>query len=102
MDMTNSFFQMLMKPDDGWKTAATTPFRLYEWIVMPMKLHNPLLIHQQCVTAALQHLIGNICHMYIDDNVKKHKGSYMRCSDGPGSLVCGQFIFKPKVLLLLH
>jgi len=35
MDMTNSFFQTLMKPEDVWKTAVTTPFGLYEWIVMP-------------------------------------------------------------------
>ena len=69
MDMTNSFFQTLMKPDDMWKTAVTTHFRLYEWIVMPMGLHNSPPIHQCCVTAALQHLIGTICHVYIDDIV---------------------------------
>ena len=53
MDMTNSFFQTLMKPEDMWKTAMTTPFGLYEWIVMPMGLHNSPPIHQQQVTAAL-------------------------------------------------
>ena len=26
MDMTNLFFQTLMKPEDAWKTAMTTPF----------------------------------------------------------------------------
>ena len=67
MDMTNSFFQTLMKPDDMWKTAVTTPFGLHEWIVMPMGLCNLPPIHQHCVTAALWHLIGKICHVYIDD-----------------------------------
>ena len=67
MDMTNSFFQTLMKPDNIWNTAVTTPFGLYEWIVMPMGLWNSPLIHQYHVTAALWHLIGKICHVYIDD-----------------------------------
>ena len=47
MDMTNSFFQTLMKLEDVWKTAVTTPFGLYEWIVMPMGLHNSPPIHQR-------------------------------------------------------
>ena len=38
IDMTNSFFQMLMDPDDVHLTAVSTPFRLYEWLVMPMGL----------------------------------------------------------------
>ena len=69
MDMTNSFFQTLMKPEDLWKTAMTTPFRLYKWIVMPIGLHNSPPIHQQRVTTALWPLIGKICHMYIDNVV---------------------------------
>ena len=52
MDMTNSFFQTLMKPEDVWKTAVTTPFGLYEWIVMPMGLCNSPPIHQWQVTTA--------------------------------------------------
>ena len=56
-----------MKPKDIWKTAVMTPFGLYEWIVMPMGLQNVPLIHQCCVTAALWHLIGKICHVYVDD-----------------------------------
>ena len=39
------------------------------WIVMPMGLWNVPPIHQCHVTAALQHLIGKICHMYVDDVV---------------------------------
>ena len=69
LDMTNSFFQTLMKPKDIWKTAVMTPFGLYERIVMPMGLWNVPPIHQHCVTAALQHLIGEICHVYVDDVV---------------------------------
>ena len=58
LDMTNSFFQTLMKPEDVWKTAMTTHFGLYEWIVMLMGLHNSPLTHQWWVMAALWPLIG--------------------------------------------
>ena len=47
LDMTNSFFQTLMKLEDIWKTVVTTPFGLYKWIVMPMGLQNLPPIHQR-------------------------------------------------------
>ncbi|PSR72228.1 hypothetical protein PHLCEN_2v11903, partial [Hermanssonia centrifuga] len=34
IDMTNSFFQTLVHPDDIPLTAVTTPFGLYEWTVI--------------------------------------------------------------------
>jgi len=42
MDMTNSFFQTRVHPDDIHLTAMTTPFGLYEWLAMPMGLKTPL------------------------------------------------------------
>lgn len=53
MDMTNSFFQMHVHPDDIHLTAVTTPLGLYEWLVMPMGLHNSPAIHQCRMTTAL-------------------------------------------------
>ena len=38
IDMTNSFFQTRMHPDDVPLTAVNTPLGLYEWLVMPMGL----------------------------------------------------------------
>jgi len=67
IDMTNSFFQTLMHPDDVHLTAVNTPFGLYEWLVMPMGLRNSPAIHQRRVTAALQSRLGKICHIYLDD-----------------------------------
>jgi hypothetical protein len=67
IDMTNSFFQTRMHPDDIEKTAVTTPFGLYEWLVMPMGLKNAPAIHQRRVTTALHKYIGRICHVYLDD-----------------------------------
>ena len=53
IDMTDSFFQTWMHPDDIHKTAVTTPFGLYEWTVMPMGFRNSPAIHQHRVTSAL-------------------------------------------------
>jgi Reverse transcriptase (RNA-dependent DNA polymerase) len=67
LDMTNSFFQTRVHLDDIHLTAMTTPFGLYEWLAMPMCLQNSPPIHQWRVTAALRHLLGIICHIYLDD-----------------------------------
>jgi hypothetical protein len=69
MDMTNSFFQTCVHPDDIHLTAVTTPLGLYEWLAMPMGPHNSPAIHQRCMTAALWELLGKICHIYLDDIV---------------------------------
>ena len=69
IDMTNSFFQTRMHPDDIHLTAVNTPWGLYEWLVMPMGIKNAPAIHQRRVTAALREHIGKICHVYLDDIV---------------------------------
>jgi RNase H-like domain found in reverse transcriptase/Reverse transcriptase (RNA-dependent DNA polymerase) len=69
IDMTDSFFQTRMHPDDIHKTAVSTPFGLYEWLVMLMGFRNSPAIHQCCVTNALRPLIEKICHVYLDDIV---------------------------------
>jgi hypothetical protein len=67
IDMTNSFFQTRMHPDDIPLTAVSTPFGLFEWMVMPMGLRNAPAIHQRRVSSALQPYIRKICHIYLDD-----------------------------------
>ena len=68
IDMTNSFFQTHMHPDDIHLTAVNTPWGLYEWLIMPMGIQNAPAIHQQWVTAALCPFIGKkFCHVYLDD-----------------------------------
>lgn len=69
IDMTNAFFQTRMHPNDVHLTAVNTPLGLYEWLVMPMGLKNAPSIHQRRVTAALRHLLGKICHIFLDDIV---------------------------------
>jgi hypothetical protein len=67
MDMTNSFFQTLVHPDDIKYMAMMTPFGLYEWVVMPMGLRNSPATHQRRMNDALRAHIGTICHVYLDN-----------------------------------
>jgi hypothetical protein len=69
IDMTNSFFQTRMHPDDIPLTAVTTPLGLWEWTVMPMGLRNAPSIHQRRMMTALRPFLGKFCHVYIDDIV---------------------------------
>ena len=67
LDMTDSFFQTRMHPDDIKYTAVSTPQGAFEWLVMPMGFRNAPAIHQRCIAMALQKHIGKICHVYLDD-----------------------------------
>jgi hypothetical protein len=69
MDMTNSFFQTRVHPDNIHLMVVTTPLGLYEWLAMPMGLRNSPPIHQRRMTAALHKYIGKFCHIYMDDIV---------------------------------
>lgn len=67
IDMTDSFYQTRMHPKDIHKTAVSTPFSTYEWLVMPQGFRNSPAIHQRRVNNALRNLIGKICQVYLDD-----------------------------------
>jgi hypothetical protein len=60
-------------------TAMLTPFNLWEWVVMPMGMRNSLATHQCQVMLVLKDLIGQICHVYLDNiiiwssSVEEHK-----------------------------
>ena len=78
IDMTDSFFQMRVHPNNIHRTAVSTPFGTYEWCVMPMELWNSPAIHQQQVTGILRPFIRKICHIYLDniiiwsDSIEEH------------------------------
>ena len=84
MDMTNSFFQTRVHPDDIHLTAVRTPWGLYEWTVMPMGGCNAPSTHQRRMTDALRELIGTICHVYLDDiiiwsqTIEEHEANIAR------------------------
>jgi hypothetical protein len=69
IDMTDSFFQTRIHPDDIHKTAVSTPLGAFEWLVMPMGFRNAPPAQQRRMTTALRKHIGIICHIYMDDIV---------------------------------
>ena len=87
LDMTNSFFQTRVHPDDIPYTAVTTPFGLYEWLVMPQGGRNAPATHQRRMFNALRPLIGSICHVYLDDiiiwsdNLESHRRNVEKVLD---------------------
>jgi len=78
IDLTDSYFQTRVHPDDIHKTAVSTPRGLFEWTVMPMGFRNAPAIQQRRLESALREFIGKICHVYLDDiiiwssSLKKH------------------------------
>ena len=48
-------------------TTISTLFGLYKWTVILIGLYNVLATQQQRVTRVLRHLIGKICHVYLDN-----------------------------------
>ena len=110
IDMTNSFFQTLVHPDDIKYTATLTPFGLWEWVVMPMGLRNSPATHQRRVTLALKEHIGKICHVYLDDiiiwsnSLEEHqencakvlralRSAHLYCSPKKTTLFCTEIDF---------
>jgi len=78
IDLTDSYFQTRVHPDDIHKTAVSTPCGLFEWTVMPMGFRNSPAIQQRCLENALHGFIGRICHVYSDhiiiwsNNLQEH------------------------------
>lgn len=110
IDMTNAFFQTRVHPDDVHLTAVSTPFGLFEWLVMPMGGCNAPATHQRRMYQALRKHIGKICHVYLDDiviwsqNIAEHeqnvaiilqalRDANLYCSIKKTQLFCAQINF---------
>ncbi|KAK3247013.1 hypothetical protein CYMTET_43482 [Cymbomonas tetramitiformis] len=65
MDALWGFWQIPMSADDVEKTAMTTHFGAYEWLVMPMGLSNSPSTWQRMMTQYLGHL--PFCRVFVDD-----------------------------------
>jgi len=66
-DAVDGFWQMAMAPEDVEKTAFTSPYGSYEWLVMPMGLSNSPSSYQRRMQRALGHL--PFVRVFIDDCV---------------------------------
>lgn len=69
VDLAAGFWQIEMDPRDKNKTAFNTPSGHYEWNRMPMGLVNSPAVWQRTADVILEGLIGQSCHVYMDDIV---------------------------------
>ncbi|KAK3241869.1 hypothetical protein CYMTET_48393 [Cymbomonas tetramitiformis] len=64
-DAVDGFWQMAMASEDVEKTAFTSPYGSYEWLVMPMGLTNSPSCYQRRMQRALGHL--PFVRIFLDD-----------------------------------
>lgn len=68
MDLTNGFHQCRMRDEDIEKTAFTTPFGHYEWVVMPFGEKNaPATFVQLLAQDVLVDLVHDFIIVFVDD-----------------------------------
>ena len=79
LDIISAFNNLRIKEGDEWKTAFTTRYGLYEYLVMPFGLCNGPSSFQAYINRALQGLLDNFCTAYVDDiliysnNLREHR-----------------------------
>lgn len=65
IDLEKAYYQVLVNPTDVLKTAVTTPFGLFEFVVMPFGLRNAAQTFQRLMNKILSGL--DFCFCYVDD-----------------------------------
>ena len=67
IDLTSGYHQLRMAKGEEGKTAFSTPYGCYEWLVMPMGLKNA----PAQFSRLIQHLVGHLpfVRFYLDDIV---------------------------------
>ena len=67
LDLTASYHQVQMNPDDVWNTTFKTKFGLYEWKVMPFGLTNATTMFMWLINDVCIKHLGHIVVIYLDD-----------------------------------
>lgn len=67
LDITSMFWQIEIAPEDIEKTAFTTNYGLFEFLMMPFGLTNAPATAVRLMREVLRGLDGVICYVYFDD-----------------------------------
>ena len=73
MDGFSGYNQIVMAPEDQEKTAFTTSWGTYCYIVMPFGLKNAGATYQRAATTILHDMFHNVVEVYVDDMIVKFK-----------------------------
>lgn len=67
LDLLSGYWQFGIKEEDIFKTAFTTPYGHYEWIVLPMGLTNAPATFMRAMNDVFSDLLEKFVVVYLDD-----------------------------------
>ncbi len=67
LDLLSGFWQIPMDEKSRESTAFSTPTDHYEWLRLPMGLHNAPLTFQRMINSLFAGVVGKGLHVYLDD-----------------------------------